>query len=160
MLKLVFHSIFWSFLRDPMLIFFLKNSVLTDVQLSLNSLVNCQMPFPVVFLVDPLVFKKRKLPWQCTKSEEVDTDKAWKIKSVYNCTYRQISDVKSFATQIVSLNSCELFLAVLVYMQEHENCSHKTWHICIEVVSNDSSKISFVSLLSKFFIVLILWFSG
>ena len=39
---------------------------------------------------------------------------------------------------------CDLFIAVLVYMQEQQNCSHKTWHI-----SNGSSKISFVSLLRK-----------
>ena len=39
---------------------------------------------------------------------------------------------------------CDLFIAVLVYMQEQQNCLHKTWHI-----SNGSSKISFVSLLRK-----------
>ena len=39
---------------------------------------------------------------------------------------------------------CDLFITVLGYMQEQQNCSHKAWHI-----SNDSSKISFVSLLRK-----------
>ena len=39
---------------------------------------------------------------------------------------------------------CDLFITVLGYMQEQQNCSHKTWHI-----SNDSSKKSFVSLLRK-----------
>ena len=34
-------------------------------------------------------------------------------------------------------------------MQEKQNCSHKTWHIGIEIVSNESSKKRFVSLLRK-----------
>ena len=46
-------------------------------------------------------------------------------------------------TQGVSLNSCDLLLAVLVYMQERQKCSHKTWHIHIEIVSNGCSRISF-----------------
>ena len=50
---------------------------------------------------------------------------------------------KSFTTQVISLNCCDLFLTVLVYMQEQQNCSHKTCHICIEIVSNCSSRISF-----------------
>ena len=54
-------------------------------------------------------------------------------------------------------------------MQEQQNCSHKTWHIRIEIVSNGSSKIGFVSLLRKklfllFYIVLfgvtIYWVGG
>ena len=32
---------------------------------------------------------------------------------------------KSFTTQVVSLNSCNLLLTVLVYMQEQQKCSHK-----------------------------------
>ena len=43
---------------------------------------------------------------------------------------------KSFTTQVVSLNSCGLFATVLVYIQEQQNCSHETWHIHIEIVSN------------------------
>ena len=35
------------------------------------------------------------------------------------------------------------------YMQEQQNCSHKTWHICLEIVSNGISRISYVSLLRK-----------
>ena len=46
-------------------------------------------------------------------------------------------------TQGVSLNSCDLLLAVLVYMQEQQKCSHKAWHIHIEIVSNGCSRISF-----------------
>ena len=36
-----------------------------------------------------------------------------------------------------------MFLAVLVYMQEQQNCSHKTWHIYTEIVCNSCSRISF-----------------
>ena len=50
---------------------------------------------------------------------------------------------KSFTTQVVSLNSCNLLLTVLVYMQEQQKCSHKAWHIHIEIVSNGCSRISF-----------------
>ena len=32
---------------------------------------------------------------------------------------------KRFTTQVVSLNSCNLLLAVVVYMQEQQKCSHK-----------------------------------
>ena len=32
-------------------------------------------------------------------------------------------------------------------MQEQQNCSRKTWHFGIEIVSNGSSKVRFVSLL-------------
>ena len=45
---------------------------------------------------------------------------------------------KSFTTQVVYLNSCGLFLAVLVYMQEQRKCSLKTY-IHIEIVSNGCS---------------------
>ena len=50
---------------------------------------------------------------------------------------------KRFTAQVVYLNSRDLFLAVLVYMQEEQNCSHKTWHIHIEIISNGYSRISF-----------------
>ena len=50
---------------------------------------------------------------------------------------------KSFTAQLVSLNNCDLFLAVLLFMQEIQNCSHKTWHIRIDIVSNGCSRISF-----------------
>ena len=33
---------------------------------------------------------------------------------------------KSFTTQVVSLNSCDLFLGVLEYMLEQQNCANKT----------------------------------
>ena len=46
---------------------------------------------------------ERKLPRQCTKSMEVYADKARKIKSAYHC---------------ISLNSCDLFLSISVYIQE------------------------------------------
>ena len=48
---------------------------------------------------------------------------------------------KSFATQVVSLISCDFLLAVLVYMQEQQKCTHKAWHIHIEIVSNDCCRI-------------------
>ena len=85
-----------------------------------------------------------KLPRNYIKSTEVYANKALKIKSAYHYSYRQISN-KNFTTQIVSLNSCDLFLTVLVYMQEQQNYSltHKTWHICIKIVSNSCSRISF-----------------
>ena len=35
-----------------------------------------------------------------------------------------------------------MILTVLLYLQE-QNCSHKTWYICIEIVSNGCSRISF-----------------
>ena len=35
------------------------------------------------------------------------------------------------------------------YMQEQQNCSHKTLHICLEIVSNGVSRISYVSYLRK-----------
>ena len=35
-----------------------------------------------------------------------------------------------------------MFLTVLVYMQEQQNCSHKTGHIRIEIISNGCSRIS------------------
>ena len=28
-------------------------------------------------------------------------------------------------------------------MQEQQNCAHKTWHICIEIISNGCNRISF-----------------
>ena len=49
---------------------------------------------------------------------------------------------KSFTTTVVSLNSCHRFLTVLVYMHEQQNCSHKAWHIYIEIISNGCSRIS------------------
>ena len=73
---------------------------------------------------------------------------------------------KNCTTQVVSLNNCDQFLTVLVYMQEQQNCSQKTWHICIAIVSNGSSKISFVSLLKKIlcfdilYYVLVSWFAS
>ena len=73
---------------------------------------------------------------------EIYADKVLKLKSAYHCTYRQISNV-NFTTEVVSLSSCELLLAVLVYMQKQQKCSHKAWHIHIEIVSNACSKISF-----------------
>ena len=36
-----------------------------------------------------------------------------------------------------------MFLAILVYMQEQQNCSHKTWHIRTETVSDSCSRVSF-----------------
>ena len=36
--------------------------------------------------------------------------------------------------------NCDLFLAVLVYMQEQQNCFHKTWHIFTEIISNGCSR--------------------
>ena len=36
-----------------------------------------------------------------------------------------------------------MLLAVLVYMQEQQKCSHKAWHIHIEIVSNGCSGTSF-----------------
>ena len=39
--------------------------------------------------------------------------------------------------------NCELLLAVLIYMQEQQDCFHETWHIRIEIVSNGCSRISF-----------------
>ena len=50
---------------------------------------------------------------------------------------------KRFTTQVVSLNSCDMLLAVLVYMQKQKKCSHKAWHIHIEIISNGCSRISF-----------------
>ena len=50
---------------------------------------------------------------------------------------------KSFTTQVVSLNSCDLFFTVLVCIQEQQNCSHKTWHFHIEIVPNGCKRISF-----------------
>ena len=35
-----------------------------------------------------------------------------------------------------------MLLAVFMYMQEQQNCSHKTWRIRIEFVSNGCSRIS------------------
>ena len=34
-------------------------------------------------------------------------------------------------------------------MQEQQNCCHKRWHIRIEIVSDESSKMWFISLLRK-----------
>ena len=50
---------------------------------------------------------------------------------------------KSFTTQVVSLNSCDLFLVILVYMQEEQNCSQEAWHIHLQIVSNGCSRIRF-----------------
>ena len=47
---------------------------------------------------------------------------------------------KSFTTEAVSLNSCDLFLTALVYMQEQQNYFYKTWHIRIEIVLNGWSR--------------------
>ena len=62
------------------------------------------------------------------------------------------------------MNTCDLFLAVLVYIQEQQNCSYKTWHIHMKIVSNGSSKISLVSVSVKgirfLHYVLVSWFSG
>ena len=77
---------------------------------------------------------------------EVYLKKARKIKSAYRCTFKQITDIKVF---LVSLNSCDLFL------------SGKTWHIGIKIISNGSSKVSFVSLLRKklfFHFYIIFWY--
>ena len=92
---------------------------------------------------------------------------AWKIKSADHSIYRQIIDVSS-TTQVVSLNSCDLFLPVLLQMQEQKNCTHKTWQIRIEIVSNSISKKSFVYLLGKkhhflfllYFRIVICWLGG
>ena len=54
---------------------------------------------------------------------------------------------KSFTTYVVSLNSCDLFLSVSMYMQEQQNCSHKTWLIGTKIVPNGNNRINFVSLL-------------
>ena len=45
---------------------------------------------------------------------------------------------KSFTTQGVSLNSCDL-----VYIQEQQNCSRETY-ICIEIIPNGCSRKSFL----------------
>ena len=48
---------------------------------------------------------------------------------------------KIFITLTVTLNSYDLFLTVLVYMQQQNNCSHKTWHIHIEIAFNGMKKV-------------------
>ena len=42
-----------------------------------------------------------------------------------------------------------MFLTVLVYIKEQQNCPHKICHTGIEIVSNACSKIGFASLLRK-----------
>ena len=64
---------------------------------------------------------------------EVYADKALKLKSAYHCTQAN-QQRKSFIARVVSLNSCDLFLTVLMDMHKQQNCSHKTWHIRIEIV--------------------------
>ena len=61
---------------------------------------------------------ERKLPRKCIKSKEVYANKAWKIKCFISLHLQEDQQCKSFCTQAASLNSCDLFLAVLVYMQE------------------------------------------
>ena len=39
---------------------------------------------------------------------------------------------KGFTTQVVSLSSWDMFLPVLVYMQEQQNCSHKHYTIILK----------------------------
>ena len=45
----------------------------------------------------------------------------------YTSPHLQVDQLrKSFTTHIVSLNSYDLLLVVLVYMQQQQNCCHKT----------------------------------
>ena len=81
------------------------------------------MSLPFAFFVDPLVLPK-VLPRKGIKSEEVYANKALKI--CISLHLQADLQHKSFTTQVVSFNSCDLFLAVFMYMQEQQNCSHET----------------------------------
>ena len=83
---------------------------------------------------------ERKLPWKCIKGAELYANKAWKIKSCISLHLQEDQQCKSFTTEAVSLNSCDLFLTALVYMQEQQNYFYKTWHIRIEIVLNGCSR--------------------
>ena len=61
---------------------------------------------------------------------------------------RQLELIHCFRCCIIG-SRVYLFLSVLVYMHEQQNCSHKTWHIGVEIVSCGRSKITFVFLLRK-----------
>ena len=83
---------------------------------------------------------KRKLPWKSIKSSEVYANKAWKIKCYISLHPQEDQWCKSLAIQATSLDSRDLFSTVLVYVQEQQNCFHKTWYIYIEIVSNGCSR--------------------
>ena len=103
---------------------------------------------------------ERKLTRQQIKSAGVYPNKTWKIKTAYHCTYSQISNVKVLTTQVVWIYSLQLW-----YKCRNNKTVLIKWHIFIKIVANGSSKISFVSLLTKklFFLfyiyVLVSWFS-
>ena len=80
------------------------------------------MSLPFAYFVGPLILQKTQLPRKCIKSVEV-----YAKNQVYISLHLQADQQrKSFTAQVVSLNSCDLFLAVLLFMQEIQNCSHKT----------------------------------
>ena len=128
---------------------------LKNVKANLIFLVNIPTPDPIIqhlewnvtsicLLCWSTSLTDTQLPKKCIKIVEVYANKARKIKSVCISLHLQADKQhKSFITPVVFLNSCDLFLAVLVYMRVQQNCHHKTWHIQIEIVSNDCSRISF-----------------
>ena len=70
------------------------------------------MSLPFAYFVGPLV-----LPRKCIKSMEVCQQST--ENQVYISLHLQTDQQhKSFTTPVVSLNSSDLFLAVLLYMQE------------------------------------------
>ena len=61
---------------------------------------------------------------------------------------RQLELIHCFRCCIIG-SRVYLFLSVLVYMHEQQNCSHKTWHIGVEIVSCGRSKITCFSVKEK-----------
>ena len=58
---------------------------------------------------------ERELPIQCTVRAEVYADEAQKTMTAYYWTFRRITGIHtSVITQVVSLNSCDLFIVILV----------------------------------------------
>ena len=106
---------------------------------------------------------KKKYPGNLLKAQSTPTKHKNQVCKSVHLQTDQWS--RRFTTLVVSLNRCDLFLLVVVYMQEQQKCSHKTGHIGTKIISNGRSKISFVSLLRKklfpfWYYVSVSWFSG
>ena len=54
--------------------------------------------------------------------------------------FGKVSFCRGGNLEVVSLNSCDLFLSVLVFMQEQQNWSHKTLYNGNEIVTKGNSK--------------------
>ena len=100
------------------------------------------MSLPLTFFIDPLVLLKGNSSENVLKARRSMPTKH-RTSSLSIIAIKEDQRSKSFTFPVVFLISWDLLLTVLVYMQEQQNCSNKTSHICFEIASNCSSRISF-----------------